>query len=65
VFERFKRPLRCFESCFVTQGPFLVSEAKEKTDVANTCSREAEKRNQVKPATNRWKWWQNVAPWQQ
>ena len=43
MFERFKRPLRCFESCFVTQGPFLVSEAKEKTDVANTCSREAEK----------------------
>lgn len=43
MFERFKRPLRCFEGCFVTQGPFLVSEAKEKTDVANTCSREAEK----------------------
>lgn len=43
MFERFKIPLWCFEGCFVTQGPFLVSEAKEKTDVANTCSREAEK----------------------
>ena len=29
----------------MTQGPFLVSEAKEKTDVANTCSREAEKKS--------------------